>query len=330
MSMFDDYTFEIEGVHPSGIVACNDGRVTGERTFIVRSEYAEELGLRLLGKWNDITYATPVLPAEYPSSRFSMVAKSFTIEPQSACCFNVEKEDNNDSPFITDLTSTSQMEKYWLNNVNSEDCYSVVKVQYAEPEWDCVGDGSPIQVETAISVELNPAYEMFTLPNRNLVWADLTEERELKADSYAYKIIPKSDVIISWYNIPVLSLNTIMEGLKGYRGCVNDGVFGGSSLCDSVPSFEAETLLFIDFEEDRSKRTTGFAASLSDTTTLKLHFKEKDIVEGNDHFGWNHLFLDHSKNSMVNSCWSRVNQNRGGGYETDLFEVKSFASIFTW
>ena len=335
MTMFNDYTFQVEAVHPSGIVSCVDGKVSAVRQFIVRSEFAEELGVRLLGKWANVTYTTPILPAEYPSAVFSMVAKSFSIEQKSACIFNVDSE--TDGVFIGDLESQSDMEKYWPSVGASNDAYAVVTVNYSEPEWDCVGAvGSHIQPDTAISVQINPAYEMFTLPDRNLVWADLTKERELKADSFAYKIIPKSDVIVSWHNIPVVDLATILDGLNEFRGSVNDAAFGETMFCSFEGSagdasiFAAETLMFIDCEEDRSKRTTGFAASLMDTTTLKLHFKQKDIVEGVNHYGWNHLFLDHSKNIAATSCWARVKQSQGGGTEVDLFTQKDFTNIFTW
>jgi hypothetical protein len=227
------------------------------------------------------------------------------------------------------------MERYGSGDI---ELFAVVTVNYSDPEWDCVGAiDSHLQPDTAISVQINPAYEMFTLPNRNLVWADVSGDRELKADSYAYKIIPKSDVIVSWYNLPVTQLAAIADSLKAFRGTVNENAFGDTLFCtdasasdDDANLFPAETLMFIDFEEDRSKRTTGFGNSLMDTTMLKLHFKEKDIVEGSNHFGWNHLFLDHGKNGVASSCWSRVKQTLGGGSEVDLFELKDFTNIFTW
>ncbi len=331
MTMFNDYTFQVEAKHPSAVVSCNDGKVSATRSFLVRSEYAQELGLRLLGKWNTATYTTPILPAEYPSTKFTMVAKSFSIEYISTCLFNVDDA----YTFINDLESTDQIERYWPIVGESDDSFAVVNVNYSEPDWDCVGagdSGNSVKENTAISVQINPAYEMFTLPNRNLVWADLASDRELKADSFAYKIVPKSDVIVSWYNIPVLSIPTISENLKEYRGTVNNAVFGSTIFCDSEYLFQPETLLFIDFEEDRSKRTTGFGKSSMDTTMLKLHFKEKDIVEGANHWGWNHLFLDHSATAAGGSNWARVNQKKGPNPldETDLFELIDFTGMFTW
>jgi hypothetical protein len=336
MSMFDDYNFEVEAKLGSGIVSSSEGKVSATRIFIVLSKHAEELGLRLLGKWASNVYVSPVLPAAYPSSYFTMVAKSFSIEQISACCFNVNVEEGG--PFITDLESRSEMERYWGEDTEeNKKCFAVVTVAYSEPEWDCTGNG--IQEETGISVEINPAYEMFTLPNRNLVWADLTTEKELKADSYAYKVIPKSDVIVSWHNIPVLDLPIIFEKLKNFRGTVNESAWGALLFCLEGQGseadgniFEPETLMFINYEEDRSKRTTGFANSLMDTTTIKLHFKEKDILDGENHFGWNHLYLDHGKASAapIQSAWARVKQSLGGGQYEDLFKKEDFSQILNW
>ena len=330
MSMFDDYDFEVEAVNPSGIVSVSDGKVSATRKFAVRSENAEELGLRLLGKYFlDGFYETPVLPAKYPSERFSLVAKSFDIEQLSACKFELP----NDLVFITDLEDEGQLEQY-LTGENSTDSHAVVTVQYSEPDWDCDGVEG-VEAETALSLEINPAYEMFTLPNRNLIWDIAVEgDREFKGDSYAYKIIPKSDVIVSWHNIPVSEMNIVLNGLKEYRGTVNEFSWGSVLFCESSGAdiFEPETLMFIDAEEDRSKRTTGFRGPTwtMDTTTLKLHFKEKDIFEDNMHYGWNHLFLDNSKNgASVTSLWTKV-RKKNGTETSPLFELKSFANIFTW
>jgi len=69
-----------------------------------------------------------------------------------------------------------------------------------------------------------------------------------------------------------------------------------------------------------------------DTTMLKLHFKEKDIVEGANHWGWNHLFLDHSATAAGGSNWARVKQKKGPNIldEDDLFELTDFTGMFTW
>lgn len=330
MSMFDDYDFEVEAVNPSGIVSVSDGKVSATRKFAVRSENAEELGLRLLGKYYENgVYDLPVLPAKYPSQRFSLVAKSFSIEQLSVCKFVLP----DGLVFITDLEDEVQLEQY-LTGENSTDSHAVVTVQYSEPDWDCDGIEG-IEAETALSVEINPAYEMFTLPNRNLIWDTNVEgDREFKGDSYAYKIIPKSDVIVSWHNIPVSQVDVVLEGLKQYRGTVNDVAWGGLIFCKDEGGniFEEETLMFIDAEEDRSKRTTGFRGSAwtMDTTTLKLHFKEKDIYEDETHYGWNYLFLDNSKNGeAITSLWTRV-LKKNGNDTSPLFEPRSFGNIFFW
>lgn len=337
MSMFDEYNFEVEAVNPSGIVSVSDGKVSATRKFAVRSENAEELGLRLLGKYyQNGVYDLPVLPAKYPSQRFSLVAKSFDIEQLSVCKFVLP----DGLVFITDLEDEVQLEQY-LTGENSTDSHAVVTVQYSEPDWDCDGVEG-IEAETALSLEINPAYEMFTLPNRTLIWDPVVEgDREFKGDSYAYKIIPKSDVIVSWHNIPVSQVEVVLNGLKEYRGTVNDAAWGGLIFCMASGSssddeggniFEPETLMFIDVEEDRSKRTTGFRGSAwtMDTTTLKLHFKEKDIFEGEEHYGWNHLFLDNSANGApAGSLWTRVFK-KNGNVESLLFTPMSFANIFTW
>ena len=326
MTMFD-ITFPCEAVEPSGIPACSEGKMTATRKFAVNAVYAEELGLRLLGKWFDgATFTTPVLPATYPSLKFKMVAKSFTIDYLSKCRFQANPD------LITDLVSTDQMETYYTDiEVDTEDTLAVVTVSYAEPDWDC-DDAVEVLPDTAVSTQINPAYEMFTLPNQNLEWENPPgKDKMLKADSYAYKIIPKSDIIISWHNLPVTDLCWIETHLAGFRGKINADAWGDPIFCGlgsgsdtTCEPYPAETVMFIDFEEDRSKRTNGFIEM--DTTTLKLHLKCRLIREGASTFGWNHLFCDKSGVGGVGSVWEKVKKNLAG-VKTDLFETIAFSDL---
>jgi hypothetical protein len=104
--------------------------------------------------------------------------------------------------------------------------------------------------------------------------------------------------------------------------------------------------MFVDFQEDRAKRTDcfgGMAVSNQwnmNTTTLKLFFKQKrveretptasysdsdDCPDGNDlAYGWNHLFLDRAP-ELGGGQWARVAIS--GGTEDPVFPLKSFSNI---
>ncbi len=81
-------------------------------------------------------------------------------------------------------------------------------VNYAEPEWDCASDDleSLILFNTGIRAEIQPSYEVYTMPSRTLFFSDLPEtgedgsenDRTLKDDTKAYTIIPKMDITVHW------------------------------------------------------------------------------------------------------------------------------------
>jgi hypothetical protein len=292
MSFYEDYNFEVKAVHPSGLLSYQSGRATTQRKFLVACEHAEELALRLLGKfWVPGDTEIARLPAPFPMDytgastygQMGMVAIGFSIEPVTATCFNVLwVADSIDRHDIIDPTSFAQSEAYFYRSAPDdpadeppeECCMCYVTVAYAENPCDCVvwDDGTKewtahsfILPNTCISVERNPSYEMFTLPNGNLVWADLPEgpDRKLKQDSYAYKIIPKADITVSWHNVPLNKLCQIESHLLEFRGHVNRDEWGEQLACDYVSEeseiagctfYEPETLLFIGRKTDHSEQ----------------------------------------------------------------------------
>lgn len=340
-----------------------------------------------------LVYPVAVLPAPFPFDhsgilnygQMNMVAASFSIEAVSPCTFHVRYTEEETSGerlhLIKDPTLLTQAERYFYTVAKEEggnqddidaenvDSMCIVVIGYDENPCDCVtydentGEWSAhenILPNTCISVERNPAYEMFTLPNAALVWKDLpsgttAEEaaRQLKPDSYAYKVIPKADIIVNWHNVPVKHMCAIENHLKGFRGTVNDLHWGDVLFCDAdtvesiacgCADYEPETIMFIDFQEDRSKRTDAFGGMSSpyynmNTTTLKLFFKQKRIERPNSAsysdsnecpddddlaYGWNHLFLDRTAEEGGGQ-WSRVAV--AGGDEDPVFPLKSFSDI---
>jgi hypothetical protein len=385
--MYNDLDFTVEAIHPSGLLSYSSGHATSQRQFKVLAEFAEEFALRLLGKYykSSLGYFSPILPAPFPfndgaSARFgrlNMVATGFKIDPLSVgCgCFQVstpEEESDGIENVISDPTDFDQMERYFGRgeSADNSDCFSTVTITYEENPCDCCTWDSTTKAwtshaeilpNTCISVERNPAYEMFTLPNANLVWKNMLDGQgnqvQLKADSYAYKIVPKADIIVHWHNVPVMNLCQIEAHLRDFRGTVNQEEWGQSILCsyeditntesdDRVDCtfYEPETILFIDFQEDRSKRTDAFGGNYSDinmnTTTLKLHFKQKrvefgasnsnsvsdDDVAGDDDInpaiaGWNHLFND---SDSAASEWMRVVVK---STQEPIFRLRAFSDI---
>lgn len=386
MSMYDDYTFEVRAVHPSGLISYESGRAKSTRRFLVLCEHAEEFALRMLGKlyraYEEPFFLKPVLPAPFPQNRsfgnekyrgyLLLVASSFSIEPVSACCFqSLNEDESGDSTLITNPTKYSQMETYFSTEegAQNEECLCTVVINYEEDPCDCTtfdeetGEWvvhAEILPGTCVSTERNPAYEMFTLPNAGLVWKNVLDgngqQVQLKPDSYAYKIIPKADIIVHWNNVPVKHLCQIESHLAGFRGTVNQEEWGDSILCSLTPLegsdeqnpeaipcnlYEPETILFIDWQEDRSKRTDCFRGTTGDpndnmnTTTLKLFFKQKRVeIEFGDSgsnasvsdddsgiAGWNHLFTD---NEIEENTWMRVVVKSTG---EPVFPLRAFSDI---
>jgi hypothetical protein len=328
MSMYNDYDFDVEEMLPSIMPSFSSGKVTATRTFSVPCIHAEEFCLRMIGKFYDITLGggsgpfIPQIPAPYPFDssggtgygQINLIATSFSIESLSECCFNnayILDDETTIGSLITDPTSILQQAHFFAillgEGETNDKCLCKVTINYSENPCDCLAFNNADKVwevneyvlpGTCLSAERNPSYEMFTLPNGGLAWEDLpvgSSERQLKPDSYAYKIIPKADIIVHWHNVPVRHLCAIENHLRGFRGTVNDQPWGDVIECDADPGdsvacgcgqYEPETIMFIDFQEDRSQRTDAFGGFSSsgnfgaknmNTTTLKLIFKQKRI-----------------------------------------------------
>lgn len=382
----------IPGTSPS----YSGNQLSSERAFLVPCAFAQEFGLRMLGKfYKPGTYETPNLPARYPigtvfddpeawTSRLKMNAAGFRIDQPSDCCFEGRYkgalEESQWLAFITDAESFRQMERHHLirydgsldvmkitgdmmdpecqpapeaeppedclkENANCS-CLCKVTINYQEQPWDCAFPDVDVLEHTALSIERSAGYEMFTLPNRNLVWKDIVASEEtdsqLKGDTYASVIIPKTDITVTWHNVPVKRLCEIEAHLTKYRGTVNGCAFtllsdclcAGTDTpdesCDSsitdTCKFEAETILFVDWSEDKQARTRGFYKM--NTTSLVLHFKQKRIEMDSGVAGWNHLYLDRSGTGIAPGPWQRVVVKRGDNWTEPLFKLKNFSNIF--
>lgn len=362
-------SFDVRVASPSGWLTYESGHARTERQFLMSCINAEEFALRQIGKFFVAgQFESPVLPAPFPFDyqtdgprkygRLNMVARGFRIEPVCETCFNNDNGRGDD--LIGDPVDIDIMEKYFwqaghANEAENPDCVCRVYITYEENPCDCTTYDTvegvwvthpEILENTCIAVERNPAYELFTLPNTNLVWSALPAgpDRQLKADSYAFQLIPKADIIVYWHNIPTVSLCKIETHLQEFRQTVNNADWGGVLLCDDEASesfaeglhcqnYEAETILFLDWQEDRSLRTDAFGGLNTgmemNTTTLKLFFKQKRVVDPftQNIVGWNHLFLDRSDENPANDQWSRVKIDKGDGNEADLFTLKSFTDI---
>jgi hypothetical protein len=384
--MYNDYEFNVIAIDPSGFLTYQSGKASSSLKFKMSCEHAEEFALRQMGKFWTAAAPSPVLPVPFPFDeitdqprgygRMNLVATGFSIEPLSAACFGNNLADRAAS--VGDPADINTMALYFDEGEGADNscCECVVTLTYEENPCDCCGynntnGASPTYREwvahsdvlpgTCISAERNPSYEMFTLPNGGLSWEDLpagSAERQLKPDSYAYKIIPKADIIVHWHNVPVRNLCAIENHLKRFRGTVNDLAWGNVLFCDADPvaptacgcgQYEPETIMFIDFQEDRSKRTDAFGGNYlnagsptnnMNTTTLKLIFKQKRIEkptsasysdsdecpdDNDEAYGWNHLFLDREGPVDGTGQWMRVVVEATGD---PLFELKSFSDIF--
>jgi hypothetical protein len=396
MSMYNDYDFDVIAIDPSGFLNYQSGKASSSLKFKMSCEHAEEFALRQMGKFWTEAAPSPVLPVPFPFDgldgqarkygRMNLVASGFSIEPLSAACFGNNLGEGRE--IISDPADIDTMALYFTPSPAPEEeqpdnscCECVVTLTYEENPCDCCGYDQNSLSETyrqwvahdeilpgtCVSVERNPAYEMVTLPSANLVWKDLPNStvdeqarRQLRSDSYAYRIIPKADIIVSWHNVPVRNLCAIENHLKPFRGTVNDLAWGDVLQCDADPvaptacgcaQYEPETIMFVDFQEDRSKRTDAFGGNYlysgdpinnMNTTTLKLIFKQKrvekktptasysdsnDCPDDNDEaYGWNHLMFDRDSDDAFGAEWMRVSVDNEE--ESPLFPLKSFSDIF--
>jgi len=383
MSMYvvNPADFPIKAVHPSGIPQYQSGQATAQRSFVCKCHQAQELGLRALGKfYKEGEFEIPWLPAEFPvwdrasviKQQMRLVATAFEIVPLSACCFNNFRVDSNVSPpqlkdqCIENLAAISTLERYYaLDTTPSEggsgideesECMCQVNVTYSERPWDCTyldlpdaesESGYLLLENTAIATERSGGYELYTLPNRNLVWADVVDgpDKMLKGDTYATVMVPTADITVTWFNVPVKHLCAIETHLAKFRGTVNKEPFDLLTMCmcadpyvcedgtDSTQSpspgaastdcsYEPETVMFMNWQEERSQRTRAFAPM--DTTTLTLQFKQKRIVVDTNEdgqvdkiCGWNHLLCDRETDTNAGSPWQRVKVKLPS--EKDLF-----------
>jgi len=373
-NMCNDYTDFVVFVEETGVLPSFDGKsLATSRRFLVPCAFAEEFALRMIGKyWKDTVYTTPVLPAEYPydpsaqtqpvSRQLKMVAMRFRQEPVEKACFNVLYPDprDQDHPLIqcvTDPTNAAQMEKYYPvawpeGDENGQlvsgncGCMCAVVIEYASPPWQCIGPVADTEVphleeledNTAISVQRNPGYEQYTLPNRHLQWAiDDLQNKQLDGESYATIIVPTADIVVRWYNVPVKKLCDIEVLLASYRGHVNSESFDVLSKCLCATSetcncaFDPETVMFIEWQELEQDRTSGFHPDMN-TTTLELHYKQKRIVvkpeEGETPamvVGHNHLFTD---KTVDDYAWQRVLRKKPAGQTENLYPGKDFNDMF--
>lgn len=373
------YLFDVVAEHPdgasSGVPSYTGGQATAVRSFLVSCDNAQEFALRQIGKfYREGVYTVPQLPAEFPRTnmhapnsfpwlseqQFYLVASSFEIRPASGCCFNNEFSASRVDPklkpvCITDPENIEQMERYYgivlvngsLERADNNECKCIVRINYTERPWDCDHESvTQLLPNTAIAVERNSAYEMYTLPNRNLYWDDINRQ-QLKGDTYAYIVVPRADVLVYWYNVPVKYLCAIEAHLANYRGTVNKSKFnllancvcasaegdcGASGTGDDLCGYEEETMLFVDFSERREDRTRAFG--VMNTTTLVLEFKHKRVpIDVDDETGkvlsvggHNHLWSDKEVHSTNLGCWTRVDQKFGNSYKP-LFPPQNWDKI---
>jgi hypothetical protein len=303
-----------------------------------------------------------------PYRQLNLVATSFSISQISTGNFNshymTPEQGDRLVSCIKDPESPLQMEKGYnfsfvyddeqmdpptIEESPSCECIAAVQINYEEPPWHCTGPTSEtdemsvsIMPETALSVDKSAGYEMYTLPNRTLQWKNITSgDRALKGDSYATIIIPKRDIVVDWHNVPVSKLCQIEKRLTDLRGTVNDQDLLILSECLSVSTeeetsaavnddcmFQRDTLLFIDWSEEKQFRTTAFRKM--NTTTLRLQFKQKRVFTGGDpeYVGWNHLFCDRFTDSLNFPAWQEVEVKLGTGTQP-LYVRKDFGTIFS-
>ena len=340
------------GDAPFAVPKYAGGSMTASRSFRVPCRNAQEFAFRQMGRYYEAgLYEDPWLPAEFPwdaddnTEMPRMVAIGFDITPVAECCFHAGLSEETQS--LVNTESWSTMERYYYTDAevgegaSNSECDCLVRIDYANPPWNCVDTdfeiGTLLQ-HTAIRVRRTSGYELFTVPTRSLVWDDLPDgaDKQLKGDSNATILIPKADISIEWFNIPTRYLCQVGSHLDAFRNTVNQEVFGDFLDCESYSEtsgsaatcndYEAETMLFVDWEEIEQYRTNCFR--FMDSTAIRIRIKQKRIVDPVDSAvkGWNHLYSDRTRGDTPTGKWMRVKQ-QGVGAATDLFKIQSWANL---
>lgn len=299
------------------------------------------------------------------TQRLNLVATSWSVQPMSACCFNNEElvvvDETACSGPISNAGSITEAARYYKLQVvetpgeseedpstftlelpedagSDKSCLCEVTISYQEPPWDCenrpnssdIAPLASLMKDTAIGIERQTSYEMFTAPNRGLKWKNSNiPDGLLRGDSYATIIVPKADITVYWYNVPVTRLCEVETHLTNYRGAVNSTDFDlfKDCLCEQLPvefsdcsetgetycQYRPNTLMFVDFQERKEDRTRAYGAM--DTTTIVLIFKHRFIPTRWDPFDptkvieyahWQHLYSDQSRSTAEESPWQEV------------------------
>ena len=334
----------------SANIQVSNGRASTSRRFIVPADAAKEIGLRALGKYRDnidTDLQVPWLPANYPylyptqeCNYFRMVATGFTVEGVEAPCFQTlyTDEDEQDKTYVYNLVDHNQLERYYTGGRVSESagpcqCLARLTINYETPPWEYThADSASICQHTALSIERNAGYEMYTLPKRNLYWdGDTSVDGKLKQDAFASIIVPTADITVFWYNIPVANQKLYEAKLETFRGRVNNATFTVLNFGGKHKDYATETLLFMDYDEDVSRRTNSFPGM--DTTCLKLRFKEKAFIDQKSGTvaGWNHMIKDTGK-SGSDPVWAKVKIDAKGAVDASgaalLYPTADFSTIF--
>lgn len=377
------YTYTVKEVAPQMQPSVSGLTSSAERQFILPCQYAQDFGLRALGKfYNPAIFETPELPVEYPIDTYNvgtsewttmypqqvrLRAVGFRVEPPSDKCFNNDYVLRDGESFqivpgaVEDISSVWQLSRHWKMAATSDPaelpiatddpcCMCVVAVEYQEQWWQCLWTDAVTTTategalqwlnETAFRVDRVASYELFTRPSRSLVWdGKAPPDDQIGPDSHAVVIIPSAEVTVEWHNIPVARLCELETHLNCFRNTVNSSVptlfnrcpcsqslLAGEN-CDTPAEgtdcqYEPETLLFVDYAEDKNRRTNMFGPM--DTTTLVLTFKHKRIATAlNQVVGHNHLLYDKVMGAGDDD-WRRVKVQGG----TDMFPLKDFNKMF--
>ena len=345
------------GDAPFAVPKYAGGSMTASRSFRVPCRNAQEFAFRQMGRYYEAgLYEDPWLPAEFPwdaddnTEMPRMVAIGFDITPIAECCFHAGLSEETQS--LVNTESWSTMERYYYTDAevgegaSNSECDCLVRIDYANPPWNCVDTDFEIGTllsHTAIRVRRTSGYELFTVPTRSLVWSELVPvapnpvpvDAQLKGDSNATILIPKADISIEWYNIPTRYLCQVGAHLDAFRNTVNNAAFGDFLDCESYSESsgsaatcnesEAETILFVDWEEIEQYRTNCFR--YMDSTAIRIRLKQKRVVDVDDSVvGWNHLMWDGTRTGTPPWQWGRVKQVINGDM-VDLFRQTDWSTL---
>lgn len=187
-------------------------------------------------------------------------------------------------PFSDDLIATNAIPDISIASADygSKPCLATVKYgpDYTQKTWPTgLTKPSPIRFGTELRYQIQGAGQFLLMPVSSLKWEDddtLDPPSPVPEGINSATLVNLKTIQIQWDFVD----NPPIAGLDSLLGRVNDATFLGCP---------AETLLLENYDITESFRASPLVPH---TNRVTLNFKQRQIIEGSDIYGWNHDYRE--------------------------------------